>query len=563
MTGPIQPMPLPVGYVAAPPPEREAARLAALHESAVLDTTAEPIYDDLTALAAQICGTPIALISLVDADRQWFKSRVGLEVPKTPRELAFCAHAILAPTDLFEVEDASRDPRFAGNPLVTGAPDIRFYAGSPVLSEEGLPLGTLCVIDRAPRQLTDSQRTALRAVGRLASELLRDRRRDVRLAQLQQELEQRIRERTAELAARTAALERSSIAVRAARVAPFSWQLSSDALEASPLISELHGLPPREAPRRMAECLAQVHPDDRAAVDTGFARARALKGPFCLDYRTVSGNGRVRWVRSSGVIQREDGEEAIGAMFDVTLEVEVQQAIEQRTRELERANTELDDFTYVASHDLKEPLRGIHNYARFLAEDYADKLDVGGQHMLAALGQQAGRMQRLIDDLLHIARLGREPMRRLETDLDLLLDEVMDSLAFSVAEKKVAIHREPLGWAQCDRVRVGEVLRNLLTNAIKYNDKPEPTISIGRREQGGVTGYFVRDNGIGIDPAFHARVFAPFKRLHNRDAYGGGSGVGLAIVKRIVEAHEGELTLDSSPGQGSIFTFTLPTPAQP
>lgn len=155
-------------------PQRESSRLAALLRYEILDTPDEEAFDDFTQLAAQFCGTPIALISLIDERRQWFKSRVGLDVSETPREISFCTHTIQG-NDVFEVPDATRDPRFANNPLVTDAPDIRFYAGAPLTTPDGFNLGTLCVIDRKPRQLNDQQRDALERLGRQVIRLFEQR----------------------------------------------------------------------------------------------------------------------------------------------------------------------------------------------------------------------------------------------------------------------------------------------------------------------------------------------------------------------------------------------------
>ncbi len=153
----------------APLPLNEKARLAALRELKVLDTDDELEYNDVVLIASQLCGTPIALISLIDEDRQWFKARIGLDARQTHRDLAFCAHAILNPSETFVVEDASKDGRFADNPLVTADPHIRFYAGTPLTIKGGIALGTLCVIDREPRELNRIQIRALEALARQIS----------------------------------------------------------------------------------------------------------------------------------------------------------------------------------------------------------------------------------------------------------------------------------------------------------------------------------------------------------------------------------------------------------
>ena len=165
----------------APLPTNEAERLAALKEYHILDTETEQSYDDITTLAAQICEAPIAMVSLVDDTRQWFKSRVGVAQQQTPREVAFCAHAILQ-SKPFIVKDATKDRRFADSALVTGEPHIRFYAGIPLTNPEGLALGTLCVVDHHPRRLSAAQQKALQALSRQIMTLLELKRVSTRLA---------------------------------------------------------------------------------------------------------------------------------------------------------------------------------------------------------------------------------------------------------------------------------------------------------------------------------------------------------------------------------------------
>jgi GAF domain-containing protein len=145
----------------------EAARIAALNRYAILDTEPEQSFDDLVTLAAHICKTPMAMLSLVDEHRQWFKSKVGVQVRETPREVSICTHAIQQ-DDLFIVPDTRQDPRFRDNPLVVGEPRVRFYAGAPLINEDGFALGTLCVVDREPRELDEDQKDALLSLRRLA-----------------------------------------------------------------------------------------------------------------------------------------------------------------------------------------------------------------------------------------------------------------------------------------------------------------------------------------------------------------------------------------------------------
>jgi signal transduction histidine kinase len=248
---------------------------------------------------------------------------------------------------------------------------------------------------------------------------------------------------------------------------------------------------------------------------------------------------------------------------------ELEERVRERTRELEvrneelaQSNKELDDFAYIASHDLKEPLRGIHNFSNFLLEDYGDKLDEEGRSKLMTLTRLTRRMETLIDSLLHFSRLGRVDLAIDRVDLNGIVAEVLDSLAISLAQENVEVRiPRPLPAVRADRARVGEIFHNLIVNAMRYNDKPRKWIEIGVSENGGQPGatpvFYVRDNGIGIPEKHHDAVFRIFKRLHGRDQYGGGTGAGLTIARKIVERHHGRIWLESSAGEGTTFYFTL------
>jgi signal transduction histidine kinase len=233
--------------------------------------------------------------------------------------------------------------------------------------------------------------------------------------------------------------------------------------------------------------------------------------------------------------------------------------------ELERSNQELDDFAYIASHDLKEPLRGLFNHASFLLEDYKHKIDDDGVRRLNRLGQLCQRMERLINDLMYFSRLGRADLAVQETDPNAVIVEIEQMMESVLSERhaRIVVPRA-LPQIVCDKIRVTEVFRNLITNAVKYNDKTERVVEIGflgsvnTKERLERNVFYVRDNGVGIDPEFHQEIFRIFKRLQNAsDGQEAGTGVGLTFVKKIVERHGGRIWLESESGKGTVFYFSL------
>jgi two-component system, chemotaxis family, sensor kinase Cph1 len=226
--------------------------------------------------------------------------------------------------------------------------------------------------------------------------------------------------------------------------------------------------------------------------------------------------------------------------------------------ELQRSNDELDAFAYIASHDLKEPLRGIHNYANFLIEDYAEILNEDGVTKLQTLVRLTQRMEDLINSLLHFSRLGRAELSRQTVNLEELVQQVIATLTIARPQTIVEFRiPRSLPSIECDRAQINELFTNLISNSIKYNNRPEKWVEIGFLTPSEPLTFYVRDNGIGIPPQHLDKIFQIFRRLHGRDEFGGGTGAGLTIARKIVERHGGNIWVESKPDEGSTFFFTL------
>lgn len=265
---------------------------------------------------------------------------------------------------------------------------------------------------------------------------------------------------------------------------------------------------------------------------------------------------------SIGEVIEDDEHFFVGILRDITAQKQHEAELQKYMELLEQSNRELDDFVYIISHDLKEPIRGMHGYAQFMIEDYGDKLGEDGKEKLNSLLKMSIRMDDLIDKLLYFSRLDRIEMSYKELDINHIIAEIIDLIEPMLKEKNASITIDtPLPTIKCDQARAGEVFRNLITNAIKYNDASEKTVNIGvtttHPDFGGENVFYIRDNGIGIPVKHYDSVFKMFKRLHGRDAYGGGTGSGLAITKKIISNHQGEIWIESKMGEGTCFYFTL------
>jgi signal transduction histidine kinase len=234
--------------------------------------------------------------------------------------------------------------------------------------------------------------------------------------------------------------------------------------------------------------------------------------------------------------------------------------LRQQAIVLQARNAELDSFAYATSHDLKAPLVSLQGMAGLLVEECGEELGERGRHYVDRINATVGDMAALIGNVLTLSRVGREERSTEVISLDEVADVVIDRLSDAIRAQDVKVTRGALGEVHAHRTEIEQVLSNLVGNALKYLGTPStPQIEIGRIERDGAVEFYVRDNGIGIEPAYHAKIFEPFQRLKEVDVE--GSGVGLAIVKKIIDAAGGQLRVESAKGTGSTFFFTWPEPS--
>ena len=524
-------------------PDNEAQRLKTLRGYDVLDTPSEQAYDDLTLLAAQICQVPIAVITLIDENRQWFKSIIGLNVTETPRDIAFCAHAILYSDKVLEVRDAELDPRFADNPLVTADPHIRFYAGAPLVTPDGSALGTLCVLDYQPRELNEAQKYALQALSRHVVNLLELRRSLIEHKQTEatlRESEERFRDlfENAHDLIQSVRPDGSIIFVNRA------WRETLGYSEA-----EVVGLSLRDIihPSSLSHCMEMFQ-----RVMTGDALSRIEAVFRAKDGReiVVDGTSSCRFIDGKPVATRS-------IFRDITGQKHAEQLLRAR-------NEELKGFAYTVSHDLKAPLRGILGYAQELERRHKAGLSDRAQFCMAQIITAAKNLDNLIEDLLEYSRLDAETLTLTEVRLLDLIQSILHDRSHTLTKMGVvvSINVPPLALRTWER-GLYQILTNLIDNAIKYsrNAKP-PRLTISAEAVGSRCLVTVADNGIGFDMKYHDRIYGLFNRLVRADEFE-GTGVGLAIVKKLIEKLGGSIRAEAALGQGATFFVELPSSSAP
>ena len=355
--------------------------------------------------------------------------------------------------------------------------------------------------------------------------------------------------------------DRLELALRNASHGIWQWDIVSGQVALDDHWHSLQGYRPNEAPAQVESWRRSIHPDDRREVFAALERHLKLPDqPFDVQYRCQRKSGDWIWINSRGRVDRwgDDGQpiRMTGTIHDISDRKLSELLLTSRAEELARSNAELEQFAYVASHDLREPLRMVQSFCGLLRDRYRGRLDERADKYIELAVDGAQRMQLLIDDLLEFARVGRSNERRGPVELNEVLGRALANLQVAIDESNARIEATPLPRVEGDEFRLIQLFQNLIGNAIKFRGVDPPQVQIEAEQEGGEWRIAIRDNGIGVAPQHFSRLFTLFQRLHAREDYP-GTGIGLALCKRIVEMHGGRIGIESQVGQGTTIHFHL------
>ncbi|MGF1622773.1 MAG: ATP-binding protein [Rhodomicrobiaceae bacterium] len=535
-----------------PIPPNEDERLREVGRLRAQEWGVSAALQQICEMASKQLHTPISLVSLVGEKEQCVPAAVGLNADSTPRNLTFCAHAIMDGTPLI-VEDTTSDERFADNPLVTGAPGIAAYAGIPLETSKGLRVGTLCAIDVKPHKFNEQDIEYLQDLSQLAVSTIAAHLTELTLAD---ELE-----KSAAMAEEVAESKlRYELAIRGASVGLWDWNVETDALFWSDRFREIAGIESDDFVPELSSFYERLHPGDRERVITMLKLHLYEKEPYDVEYQLRREKGDYVWIRARGqAVWDENGKpiRMAGSVDDITDRKFTEFELVRHASALERSNRELEDFAAVLSHDLKAPVRRIGVFVPQIMEAIESGDTALAREDYELVVRSMKHMNALIDDLSDYCRLSASPSSHENVATDDVLERVIDLIGPAITDAQADITHDPLPAIRGSNPQIVQLFQNLISNAIKYCSAETPKAHIGVVDHGELWEFSITDNGIGIDAASHRTIFEPFRRLHSASQYS-GIGLGLTTCKKIVERHGGQIWCESETGNGTTFYFTIP-----
>ena len=543
-------------------PDLEQRRLAALWSLQVLDTLEEEGFNDLVAEVSETCNTPISLISLVDTERQWFKARVGLDARETPRDVAFCNHTIQTPS-LLVVEDATLDPRFRNNPLVTGAPGVKAYAGAPLTTGDGLRIGTLCAMDTRPKIWTPRELRCLERLSRIAISMIETRAgAQVAVAQVAtlEELrrsDQRYRTIIGAMREGVVLQDRASVIVEHTLHAARLLGMSDDQLAGRSSVDPDWSL---------------VTADGSAlTVDQQPSMQCLSTGKPVLDFMlgVHLPNGEQRWLNVNSLPMFEGDDpvptQTLTTFVDITQLKRQEAALIEAVDAAERASAAKSTFLANVSHEIRTPLNGVIALAKALSRFAMPERQ---REMVDIIVHSGESLERILNDLLDIAKIeaSRMELEIAPFDLAAEIHTCTDLMRLRADDKgigfEVTFAPEADGYFMGDALRLRQVIANLTANAIKFTDAGSVRLMVElqtvSQDDCRLT-VTVDDTGIGLDKEVLPLLFERFRQGDDTVTRRfGGTGLGLAICKNLVTLMGGEIAARARPERGSSFTFSVP-----
>jgi PAS domain S-box-containing protein len=349
------------------------------------------------------------------------------------------------------------------------------------------------------------------------------------------------------------------IALESGNIGIWEWDIAEDRFEWDKRMGKILGSDSGSADSTFKEFEKHIHEDDIPHFNSTIQRSLKEDIPFELIYRIRNEEGEISYISTKASVEKNDKGVPVrmtGVCFDITeMKRGTEQALFKLNEDLQRSNKELEQFAYVASHDLQEPLRMVSSFTQLLSMRYSDKLDTEAQEFINYAVDGALRMQILINDLLEYSRIGTRGKKLSSIDLNDILRQTLNNLSIRINERAALVTSDELPIVFADGGQMIQLFQNLIGNALKFCNT-EPRIHISAKEAADHYLVMIKDNGIGIEPQYYERIFQIFQRLHPRDEYG-GTGIGLAICRRIIERHGGKIWVESEHGEGTIFKFTL------
>lgn len=354
--------------------------------------------------------------------------------------------------------------------------------------------------------------------------------------------------------------QRLNLALASAEIGTWHWDVADGTVYWDDRMHDIFGVR-RGAFAGNYEAFEQfLHPDDVQRVKQTIEHCLHSSEDFDIDYRVLSPEGNVQYITArAAVLRDEDGQpqRMTGVCLDITARKQAEEQLKRYAERLEASNRELEEFAYIVSHDLQEPLRTLSFFSDSLQVDLGDKLPEQPRRDLEFINAAAGRMQQLVRDLLALSRTGRADLQREEVELSECVDQALAALSTRIRESGATVHTDKLPQVRGDRTLLTQLFQNLISNALKFVGPKPPHVDITAQHHDGAWVIGVRDNGIGIKPEYAKKIFAPFQRLHGQAEYE-GTGIGLAICRKVVQRHGGKIWVESQPNEGAHFQFELP-----